>query len=981
MKKAVILIAFLLMLPCPALAEWQWVSPRPTGEDLIDWSNPAPGLHIVLGTNGFIMKSYDDGSTWTGAYVEGAQNLTAIFFLNGSVGYGLTRDPAGGNGSVVKTVDGGVTWQVNYEPDPRFVYLTFTGLFFIDQDRGFATAYGYDPYQYRALLFSTVDGGQHWSVQGLEWCAGKIFFVNESLGFIVGGSGHYYKSTDGGTTWVLHLMESYGGDISDLRMVDSQMGYAVVSRPDFAGTLVPWLFKTTDGGETWWPTGLLALWPYSLAFGPDGVGVVLTPGGIYRTVDEGETFQKVMGLTGYPEWENLVRGTNGTLFAFGNQGLLLRSSDNGATWADGRISAVAPGDILETGLFTSPRRGYLFGGSAIYTYEKGAAGETWTKSYTNPGALGAFSFPTNEIGYAVGDRVLKTVDGGTSWSEVFNLSAAGLRIPQFQGVQFVTPEIGYAGYLGWVGWYKTPTFTVDPYGCHSFGQCPPAFYITRDGGSTWTDVGLPIYSAFSYQLIGFRFPSPTVGYAARSTVHGIEIWRITDRGESEGLLTELIYNASSPAIDAIYFKDDSNWLAASGGTLYRTANSGATWELAADLASQLGVDGVSKFLYDQEGQTWWILTSDSRILKGGSDGSTWSLFSFPGTPADIILHPYGLWAFRTPYPGDLSEILKYERPGAGQMPPAPPVNLEPVDGTALTQTPVVLKASQFTDPNPGDTHGASQWQVATDAVFTAIALDSAPDPSNLTTYTVGSGLTYTQPYYFRVRYQDSTGLWSDWSQPTRFLLSHPPERPSLNAALLPKDSVFYTTTPTLVFSDYRDQDGDPQRGTEVRVSRGANCDDLLWGQVFFDPVTRAFVPAGLLEYGSTYCVQVRYRDGNMLWSDWSAPERIKVSNGPQQPLNARPAAEAEIDSVQLEASAFSDAFAAQQASQWQICRGEDFLCMVFDGETTGGDLVRFTPPNVFLADRTYSWRVRYRNAHGVWSPWSQPTSFTFVPFL
>jgi len=83
MKKFIILIALLVLLPSPVFAGWQWVTPWPTAEGLIDWCALSPDVHIVLGRNGYILRTLDGGFTWTGTYGgEVARGLSAIFFVS-----------------------------------------------------------------------------------------------------------------------------------------------------------------------------------------------------------------------------------------------------------------------------------------------------------------------------------------------------------------------------------------------------------------------------------------------------------------------------------------------------------------------------------------------------------------------------------------------------------------------------------------------------------------------------------------------------------------------------------------------------------------------------------------------------------------------------------------------------------------------------------------------------------------------------------
>ncbi|NLF39485.1 DNRLRE domain-containing protein [bacterium] len=85
-------------------------------------------------------------------------------------------------------------------------------------------------------------------------------------------------------------------------------------------------------------------------------------------------------------------------------------------------------------------------------------------------------------------------------------------------------------------------------------------------------------------------------------------------------------------------------------------------------------------------------------------------------------------------------------------------------GVGLTPT---LFASAFSDPNAGNTHAASQWQVSTASNFVALVWDSGQDAVHLTNVATPY-LPYETRCYWRVRYKDNTGLWGAYSNPTWF---------------------------------------------------------------------------------------------------------------------------------------------------------------------------------------------------------------------
>ncbi|NLF38665.1 hypothetical protein GX586_04425, partial [bacterium] len=99
--------------------------------------------------------------------------------------------------------------------------------------------------------------------------------------------------------------------------------------------------------------------------------------------------------------------------------------------------------------------------------------------------------------------------------------------------------------------------------------------------------------------------------------------------------------------------------------------------------------------------------------------------------------------------------------------PHAPTNQLPMDAaTGVSLTPA-LYASGFADPNMGDTHAASQWQISMQSNFASLTWDSGQDAANLTNIT-SPHLWYESRYCWRVRYKDSAGIWGGYSSPTWF---------------------------------------------------------------------------------------------------------------------------------------------------------------------------------------------------------------------
>lgn len=102
-------------------------------------------------------------------------------------------------------------------------------------------------------------------------------------------------------------------------------------------------------------------------------------------------------------------------------------------------------------------------------------------------------------------------------------------------------------------------------------------------------------------------------------------------------------------------------------------------------------------------------------------------------------------------------------------PPASPVILSPTTGAKNLFTSFEARCASFTDPDPGDYHRASDWQVARDHGFVAetivwSSLNSTVDRDRVTV----TGLATGTSYWIRTRHHDTLDTVSSWSIPVSF---------------------------------------------------------------------------------------------------------------------------------------------------------------------------------------------------------------------
>lgn len=112
-------------------------------------------------------------------------------------------------------------------------------------------------------------------------------------------------------------------------------------------------------------------------------------------------------------------------------------------------------------------------------------------------------------------------------------------------------------------------------------------------------------------------------------------------------------------------------------------------------------------------------------------------------------------------------LAKLGSPSPNQA-PVQPGNVSPSDGAAGVSLTPTIQSTAFSDPDSGDTHAASQWQItATAGDYSSPVFDSGADTVHLTSIDAPS-LGYSTTYYWHVRHQDNRGMWSSYSPETSF---------------------------------------------------------------------------------------------------------------------------------------------------------------------------------------------------------------------
>jgi photosystem II stability/assembly factor-like uncharacterized protein len=243
-------------------------------------------------------------------------------------------------------------------------------------------------------------------------------------------------------------------------------------------------------------------------------------------------------------------------------GIINRTTDGGASW---ELQVDTPSYLRSAG-FVDTLRGFvgsLDGPPLLYSTTDG--GEQWTPIFDVPppqptGICGIWVV-NEQVAYACGKydgtsaRVIKTTDGGASWTSMDLAPLATRLVDCF----FFDADRGFV--VGGIG----------------AGDARRAVVLaTTDGGATWTTRYTT--NQMPEWCWKISFPTPTVGYISIERFSGAtNFLKTTDGGET----WQEIFFRNNYIVQGIGFATpDLGWIGGPTGPTYETTDGGASWHLA-----------------------------------------------------------------------------------------------------------------------------------------------------------------------------------------------------------------------------------------------------------------------------------------------------------------------------------------------------------------------------------------------------------------
>jgi photosystem II stability/assembly factor-like uncharacterized protein len=265
-----------------------------------------------------------------------------------------------------------------------------TSIYFLNDSVGYVV--GYD-----GAILKTKNGGESWEEKnsGITTRLLSVFFISEQIGWAVGDFGIILKTTDAGESWLRKGNYVYPA-LNSVFFINNNKGW--IAGGDY--TFDRRIFITQDGGENW---------TY-----------------LYGVADELFSIFFVDPLLGW---------------STGLNGAILKSTDGGFSWSDQTSGTY---EQIFSCFFIDANLGWCSGFNGIILKTTNG-GNLWEIKNQGGYHLHSICFVNSQIGWAVGgyapltgNIILKTTDGGEKWSSQTNPAEYRL-----ESVHFIDDTVGW----------------------------------------------------------------------------------------------------------------------------------------------------------------------------------------------------------------------------------------------------------------------------------------------------------------------------------------------------------------------------------------------------------------------------------------------------------------------------------------------------------------------------------------------------------
>ena len=267
------------------------------------------------------------------------------------------------------------------------------------------------------------------------------------------------------------------------------------------------------------------------------IGYIITSNELLETIDAGSTWIKKQNISSGNDMSFL----SSTGYIVGNNGYVLKSTDNGTSW--NQISTGYSSSFNTVNIIDDNNIIFSTSNSIVKTDD---GGTTWESLSIPNSAVNKTSFTNSLVGHAVCNNgiILKTIDGGENW---YTTKDDSNTFPSdYFTVYFINENIGFA------------TREHDD------------MYKTTDAGETWVEISGP-----GEAIYDFHFLDENNGFVTGD--HGAT-YKTNDSGNTWSQIffqNGFVYNTS---MYGIYFQDSNiGYVTGARGRIIKTTDGGNTW--------------------------------------------------------------------------------------------------------------------------------------------------------------------------------------------------------------------------------------------------------------------------------------------------------------------------------------------------------------------------------------------------------------------
>ena len=431
--------------------------------------------------------------------------------------------------------------------------------------------------------------------------------------------------------WMWLNPKPQGNTLYAMDFVDDNTGYA-------AGTFGT-ILKTTDNGGEWAKlnTGISDQL-MSLDFVNANTGFA---GGndqlLLKTTNAGQTWNNLV-LPSAPNFSLLDikfinAGTGYILGFFLMESRIWKTTDGGQSWA---TQTTAGANYLNNLYFLNETTGFASGGSLggemIRTTNGGAS---WSLVYTDSYAKHSIVFLDALTGYCGSDqgRMYRTTDGGSTWN--FVLSDGGIDVLSLNfinattGFGFGTGSVYIKTTDGGSNWYESQPVGASNSSQYFDAAVTPAGTIHAAGSfgamvrSTNSGADFTYKSSVTDGYVSdIEFINTSTGYAVTGYNHG-DILKTTDAGLS--WVSQITSYTTS--IYGISFTNAETGYLAGSISLYKTTNGGTNWNTVYNSTT----NEIFTDIYFTNTNTGYAVGSYSRQMKTTNAGASWTPSTISGS--------------------------------------------------------------------------------------------------------------------------------------------------------------------------------------------------------------------------------------------------------------------------------------------------------------------------------------------------------------